>query len=122
MDNLPPPPRDLDDQEESVRIAVKALGDMRKSGGRGDGASALQLFERTKFQCTFQPSFEKPSSFNNTPIHVFALPYIFNPKISNPVHYQHIVSICSTRGDGQLWCIRVPHVKFSSCWLCSARV
>lgn len=29
--------RDLDDQDENVRIAIKALGDMRNSAVRSDG-------------------------------------------------------------------------------------
>ncbi len=41
MDDNSPPVPSLDDQEESVRIAVKALGDMRNSGARPDSKLGL---------------------------------------------------------------------------------
>ena len=42
-DNSQPVPS-LDDQEESVRIAVKALGDMRNSGARPDSKLGPESF------------------------------------------------------------------------------
>lgn len=49
MDNSKQPAPVLDDQDESVRIAVKALGDMRNSAGRKDrklrAFLVLSLFE-----------------------------------------------------------------------------
>jgi len=35
--------RDLDDQDENVRIAIRALGDMRNSAVRSDGVCILLL-------------------------------------------------------------------------------
>ena len=35
---------DLDDHDESVRIAVKALGDMRNGAARSDGAQGIVIF------------------------------------------------------------------------------
>ncbi len=42
---------DLDDHDESVRIAVNALGDMRNGAARSDGAHLIIIF----LSCQFDP-------------------------------------------------------------------
>ncbi|KAF8961993.1 transcription factor Opi1-domain-containing protein [Flammula alnicola] len=67
MDDSPQPILGLEDQEESVRIAVKALGDMRNSGARSENSRTLPSLStpfssRSSTSSSKSPPLRSPSS------------------------------------------------------------